>query len=81
MAGPSARAQCVHTTGAWFYIKKIKLTSVVRINPMPSPTTQLRNVIVVSQTLSASALIAIMPVMTQCQIASCCPMPNIIRMK
>jgi hypothetical protein len=39
--------------------------------PRMKPKTQLKNVIVVSQDLRAALLIAMMPVMTQCQIQSC----------
>jgi hypothetical protein len=47
------------------------LTSVVMGRPRTKPQMQLKKVIVVSHDLRAEVLIAMIPVMTQCQIHSC----------
>lgn len=60
---------------------RLQLTSVAIGSPKMKPQAQLKNVIVVSHDFSTLAFIAIIPVITLCHIASCCDMPNRIRMK
>lgn len=50
-------------------------------SPRTKPQAQLKKVMVVSQDLSTLALMAMMPVIKQCQMASCWAMPKRIRMK
>lgn len=46
-----------------------------------NPQAQLKKVMVVSHDFRTSAFMAMMPVMTQCQMASCWEIPNRINMK
>lgn len=61
--------------------RKLIITSVVIGSPRMNPKVQVKNVMVVSQDFNTLALIAMIPVITQCQIASCCAIPNKIKMK
>jgi hypothetical protein len=58
-----------------------QLTSVARGRQRKNPTRHVQKVMVVSQDLRQHERKATMPLMTQCQMASCWAMPNATREK